>query len=99
MLQHLSFIKKWLRRNFELLCWSTALILLFFLPENKSDSSLCLFSALGFGKCLGCGIGHAMHYALKLEFVQSFSHHPLGILAVIIIFNRIRQLIIQIVHP
>lgn len=98
MIQQIQFIKNWLRHNLELLCWSAALIALFFLSENKSDTSLCLFSAFGFGKCPGCGIGHAMHYALKLEFVQSFNHHPLGILAVIIIFNRIRQLIIQIVH-
>ncbi len=98
ILQYFQNIKKWLLHNIELSSWSFALIALFFLPENKSESSLCIFSALGFGKCPGCGIGHAMHYAMKLDFVQSFNHHPLGILAVIIIFNRVRQLINQILH-
>lgn len=89
----------WFLKHFELLCWTGALVALFFLPENKSDTSLCVFSAMGFGKCPGCGIGHAMHYAMRAEWVTSFHHHPLGIVAVIIILNRIRQLIIQINKP
>ena len=89
-------IRLWLFKHFELFCWVAALVALFFLPENKSETSLCVFSALGFGKCPGCGIGHAMHYAMRAEWAESIHHHPLGILAVIIILNRIRQLIIQI---
>jgi len=82
-----------LRKHFELLCWITALIVLFFLSENQTDSSLCIFSLLGFGHCPGCGIGHAIHYALHLKLAVSFQHHPLGIFAVIVIFIRIKQLI------
>jgi hypothetical protein len=89
-------IRLWLFQHFELLCWTGALIVLFFLPENKSETSLCVFSALGFGKCWGCGIGHAMHFAMRGEWAISFQHHILGIPAVIIILNRIRQLTIQI---
>lgn len=85
-------ITKWIRANFELLFWIVALTALFFLSENKSDSSLCVFSLLGFGHCPGCGIGHAIHYALRLDITASFQHHPMGIFAVIVIFIRIKQL-------
>ena len=84
--------KRWLRNNFELLSWVTALIALFFLPENKPDTSLCLSTLLGFGHCPGCGMGHAIHYALHLKFAVSFQHHPLGIFGVMAIFIRIKQL-------
>ena len=96
MITTIHKIRLWLFQHFELLCWVGALIVLFFLPENKSETSLCIFSALGFSKCPGCGIGHSMHYAMRAEWMLSLKYHPLGILAVIILLNRIRQLIIQI---
>jgi hypothetical protein len=87
-----THIIKWIRNHFELLFWVAALTALFFLPENKTDSSLCVFSLLGFGHCPGCGLGHAIHYALRAEFALSFQHHPLGIFGVMVIFIRIKQL-------
>lgn len=89
----------YIRKNPERLFWSAALIILFFLPETKSAVSLCVFSLFGFGPCPGCGIGHAIHYALRLDINASFQHHPLGIPAVIIIFIRIKQLIHQTKKP
>jgi len=94
-----SRVSKYIRKNFELLSWVTALTALFFLPETKSDTSLCVFSVLGFGPCPGCGIGHAIHYALWLDPVASFGYHPLGIIAVIVIFIRIKQLLYQTNNP
>lgn len=69
------------------------MVLLFFLPDTEGAKSLCPSQLLGLGKCPGCGIGHAIHDALHFRFRASFHHHPLGILAVIIIFIRIKQLI------
>lgn len=86
-------ILQWLHQRLELLFWVTSLIVLFFLPVQKTESSLCLFSLLGVGKCPGCGLGHAIYYALHLHPLQSFQHHPIGIFAVLVIFMRIRQLI------
>jgi hypothetical protein len=83
---------KWLFDHFELIFWVAALITLFLLPVNKAASSLCVSSLLGLGHCPGCGIGHAIHDALHLGLKTSFSYHPMGIPAVIIIFMRIRQL-------
>ncbi len=84
----LSFVK----RNVEWLFWILALLLLFFLPENTHETSLCFFSLLGWGSCPGCGIGHAIHYALRLDLLNSFHHHPLGIFGLMIILGRIKQL-------
>ena len=83
-----KFTKTWL----ELLCWSAALIVLFFMPVNVSERSLCVFRLIGFDSCPGCGLGHAIHYALHLQFGQSFHEHILGVPAVLIILNRIKHL-------
>ena len=89
-------IRKWIRQHFELLFWVGSLIILFFLPVQKTEASLCVFSWLGFGHCPGCGIGHSMHDALHMHFASSFRHHPMGIIGVLIIFNRIKQLVYPI---
>lgn len=81
------------QKHLELLFWISALILLFFLPVEKSESSLCVFSWVGFGACPGCGIGHAIYYALHGQFRASVHHHPLGIFAIMVIFIRIKQLL------
>ncbi len=86
-------IIKGIKTNFELLFWITAMTALFFLPEKSSATSLCVFTWLGFGHCPGCGIGHAIHYALHLDLIASFQHHIMGIPGLIIIFIRIKQLL------
>lgn len=88
-----------IRKHAELACWLAALTALFFLPSGTPGTSLCVFSLLGFGHCPGCGIGHSIHYALHLKFAVSFQHHPLGIFAVMVIFNRIKQLIYPVKTP
>lgn len=75
-----------------MLFWVSSLIVLFFLPGGNSGISLCIFKYLGFTFCPGCGIGHSIHDALHFRITDSFHHHPLGIIAVFIIFNRIIQL-------
>ncbi len=91
-------IVKWVRSHVELLFWLTAILVLFFLPESTTDTTLCIFSLFGFGHCPGCGIGHALHYALRLKFALSVHHHPMGIFGVLIIFIRIKQLIYHKKH-
>jgi len=80
-------------KNLELSFWISAFILLFFLEPTAEHFTLCPISNLGFSFCPGCGLGHSIHYALWFNFSESFSHHPLGIIAVIIIFSRIIRLI------
>ena len=92
MVTTVSQFLKWIRVHLEFVFWVSALLLLFFLPEGNSGPSLCVFRYLGFTFCPGCGIGHSIHDALHFRFTDSFHHHPLGIIAVFIIFNRIIQL-------
>lgn len=81
-----------LTRHIELLFWMAAVLLLFFMNTEAGFDSFCFFNWMGIGFCPGCGIGHAIHSALHLQFITSFREHPLGIFAIIIIFNRIKQL-------
>lgn len=80
-------------KNLELCFWVSAIIFLFFLEPSAGHFTLCPINNLGFSFCPGCGLGHSIHYALRLNFSESFSHHPLGIIAIIIIFSRIIKLI------
>ncbi len=72
-----------------------ALILLFFIHPGNSETSLCAFRFIGFTSCPGCGIGHAIHFAMHLQFLQSLHAHLFGIPAVLIILYRIVQLSIS----
>lgn len=81
-----------IKPRLELVCWSGALILLFFMPVESAEPSLCLFRFIGFNSCPGCGIGHAIHYALHFDLVASFHEHLFGLPAVLIILYRIKQL-------
>src|SRR5690348_10945308 len=63
--------------------WVVALLLLFFMDTSNETVSLCIFKFIGFTSCPGCGIGHAIHYALHLNFMRSFQEHILGIPATV----------------
>jgi len=89
MKKRIAFLKSQL----ELLFFSTALILLFYMNVNTNETSFCVFKAVGIPYCLGCGIGHSIHYALHLKWVQSFEAHPFGIFGTLIILWRIFILI------
>lgn len=80
-----------LQKHFELLFWVAALLLLFFMNMGN-ENSLCFFRWIGLGWCPGDGIGHSMQSALHFQLGKSFQQHPLGIVGVMIIFNRIKQL-------
>jgi hypothetical protein len=84
---------QWLRNRLELLFWIAALTSLYLMPADTTAGSLCPLSWLGFGHCPGCGIGHAIHDALHLEWKTSLQHHIMGIPAVLIIFSRIIRLL------
>ncbi|NCD69348.1 DUF2752 domain-containing protein [Mucilaginibacter agri] len=62
-------------------------------PAADSHFTLCPLKLMGFKWCPGCGIGHAIAFALHGEFRKSFNAHWLGIPAVVIILHRICNLI------
>jgi hypothetical protein len=63
--------------------WTIALACLFFMESSPGDFSFCIFRLAGINSCLGCGIGHAIHHALHLEFEASMREHILGIPAAV----------------
>ncbi|MGZ5287803.1 MAG: DUF2752 domain-containing protein [Flavisolibacter sp.] len=74
--------------------WTIALASLFFMNAAAGDFSFCVFRIAGFESCFGCGIGHAIHHALHLNFPASMEEHPLGIPASIaLIFLVIKPLL------
>ncbi|MGH2564397.1 MAG: DUF2752 domain-containing protein [Ginsengibacter sp.] len=73
-----------------------ALILLAAMPPGTDPHySFCLFKQLGFKYCPGCGLGHSISYLFHGNIRASFTAHPFGIFAVIIIINRILKLFRQ----
>jgi len=87
----MQFLITFSLKYFELLFWIIALSVLFFVRMDN-ENTLCFFHWIGFAWCPGDGIGHSIQSALHFQFVKSLKEHPLGIAAVLIIFNRIKQL-------
>lgn len=87
----LKIAVKKIRSQAELVFWLASLILLFLMKTEK-DPSLCIFRFIGFSHCPGCGLGHAIHYALHLHFALSFDAHIFGMPSVFIMLYRVKQL-------
>jgi len=82
------------RHYFELMFWILSLIFLALMsPGTEPHLSLCIFKFLGITFCPGCGLGHSISYLFHGNIQASFSSHPLGIFAVIIILFRIYKLL------
>ena len=77
------------KRYLEQIIWTLALSILYCMDVEKDQISLCFFKFIGFGSCPGCGIGHAIHYALHLDIKQSFQEHVLGVPATILLIIQI----------
>lgn len=58
-------------------------------PVSNHHFSVCPIKNLGFSFCPGCGLGESISHLFRLQFVESFSAHPLGIFAFVILFHRI----------
>jgi len=73
----------------ELLFFSTALLLLYFMDVAKPHHSFCPLDRIGFDFCPGCGIGRSLHYFMHGDFNKSWQMHPLGFFAFFVIIFRI----------
>jgi len=86
-------VKIFCYRYFEVIIWTSALLLLALMSPVDGHSSLCPFKALGIPFCPGCGLGHSISWLLHGEPIASFHAHPLGWFAVLILLYRIVTLI------
>ncbi|SIN74930.1 DUF2752 domain-containing protein [Algoriphagus halophilus] len=78
----------------ELFFWIGSLIAILMLePGAEPHMSLCPLDQLGFSWCPGCGLGRSMNLLARGDFQASWSMHPLAMLAYVVIFSRIWQLI------
>jgi hypothetical protein len=88
-MQKLKRIYLFTRRHLEAFIWIAALTALAFTSPVEECYSLCPLHNLGIDWCPGCGLGHAISWLFRGDFLRSFQAHPLGIPAVIIIGYRI----------
>ncbi|MHA7128804.1 DUF2752 domain-containing protein [Algoriphagus namhaensis] len=83
----------------ELIFWIGSIIAILLInPHSGTHFSLCPLDQLGFDWCPGCGLGRAMNLLARGQFEASWSMHPLAMLAYLVIFSRIWQLIKHLKH-
>jgi hypothetical protein len=76
--------------NLEAVIWICGLTFLAFSnPGTDHHFTICPIKNLGFSFCPGCGLGESIAHLFRFEFFQSFLSHPLGIMALPILVNRI----------
>lgn len=87
---------KWIRKNSELMAWTFALTIPFFIdPAATNHFTICLFHHLGFNNCPGCGLGRSIAWLYRGELNHSVQTHFLAIPTVILLGYRILQLTIN----
>ena len=86
--RHLLKIIEW-----EAVLWLGGLVYLLFVnPYQVQHFTLCPFHNVGITFCPGCGLGRSISFLYHGDIIQSFKTHPLGIIAFVIITNRIIEL-------
>lgn len=76
----------WQKR--EAFVWILAIVILALQEPGAHHYSICPLDRLGFDFCPGCGLGRSVTYLFHLDIEASFSTHPLGIPAVILLLTR-----------
>lgn len=75
--------------NLEAIIWIAGLLFLAFNNSNIDNHfSICPIKNLGFSFCPGCGLGESISHLFRLEIIESFSSHPLGLFAFVILLQR-----------
>src|SRR3989304_7418304 len=75
--------------NLEAVIWIIGLLFLAFNNPVNHHFSICPIKNLGFTFCPGGGLGESISHLFRLEIIESFSSHPLGLFAFIILSHRI----------
>lgn len=82
----MNFLKK---LPLELIIWIGVLLYLLVIDPAAEHTTFCFYKFIGISWCPGCGIGHAISYALHGDFSASFQSHKFGIIALLILLHRI----------
>lgn len=81
----------------ELWIWILAILYLGFINPSHEHMNFCIYHWTGLTFCPGCGIGSSISWLLHINIKESFSAHPLGIPAFMILTYRISQLSLQFI--
>lgn len=74
--------------------WTAGLVGLALIgPSLEGHFTICIPTLLGFDGCWGCGLGRSVSHALHGDLAGSWTSHPLGIFALIVIITRIATLL------
>jgi hypothetical protein len=87
------FTKQYLARYLELAVWAGGLLWLGLTEVESAHYSVCVFRAVGLPHCPGCGLGHGISHLFHGRLAESWASHPLTIPALLILLNRMRQLL------
>lgn len=84
----------------ELCIWLAALILLAFTdPVSHPHFGLCPLAGIGINWCPGCGLGRSVIFILHGNLATSLQQHWFGVPALLILVNRIVQIIRKFMLP
>jgi len=76
--------------DLEATIWATGLLLLALMQfGGESHFTICPIKNLGFDFCPGCGLGYSIHHLFHFDLQSSFAAHPLGIIALPLLLQRI----------
>lgn len=79
--------------EFEALIWLVGLLLVAFSDPLSEEHFTLFLPDLLFGiKSLGYNLGHSIAFLFRLDIVNSFNAHPMGMPAVAILLHRIYYL-------
>ena len=87
----------WVRSPFlEAGVWLVGLVLVA-LPDPSLPSAidLCVFKAIGLPGCPGCGLGHAMGYLFRGEWMLALESHWLSPFVLAVLVTRMAGLVRQ----
>ena len=87
------FFRQCFARYLELAVWAGGLLWLDLSEVESAHYSVCVFRAVGLPHCPGCGLGHGINHLFHGRLAESWASHPLTIPALLILLNRMRQLL------
>ena len=94
--RNIKYSLKFLRKNLEAFIWLGGITYLALInPYSGDHLSLCAFDLAGIDFCPGCGLGMSISLLFHGDIAASFSMHPLGIAALIILVYRVASLLFR----
>jgi len=90
MISRIQIAGNFVLRNLEAFIWLSVIVYFVMSPINAgSHFTICPLNLAGFEHCPGCGLGRSMILLLHGRIAESFTMHPLAIIALVVFSARI----------